>query len=69
VHVGTLIARFGRWGNAETVPGKNGFEEMGFFQVHSMDAAGDELYVVDRALRRVAKFKMKYRQTLAAKKS
>ena len=64
---GNLIARFGRWGNAETVPGKNGFEEMGFFQVHCMDAAGDELYVVDRALRRIAKFKMKYRETVAAK--
>ena len=62
---GNLITRFGRWGNAETVPGKDGFKELGFFQVHSMDAAGDELYVVDRCLRRIAKFKMKYRQTVA----
>jgi len=65
---GNLIARFGRWGNAETIPGKNGFEELGFFQVHSMDAAGDELYVVDRCLRRIAKFKMRYRQTVATER-
>jgi hypothetical protein len=65
---GNLIARFGRWGNAETVPGLNGFEQLGFFQVHSMDAAGDRLYVVDRSLRRIARFTMGYRQTVVAER-
>ena len=37
------------------------------FQIWSMDAAGNDVYVVDKALRRIAKFSMRYRKTVSEK--
>jgi hypothetical protein len=65
---GNLIARFGHWGNAETVPDKDGKGEVGFFQIQSMDSVDNKLYVVDKALRRVAKFSMRYRKTVSERR-
>jgi hypothetical protein len=60
---GNLIARIGRWGNAETVPRRGGpASELGLSYIWGMSAAGDDLFVSDRVLRRVARVRMTYRQ-------
>ena len=56
---GNMIARIGRWGNAETVPGADGdARQLGFRLIYCLAAAGDNLYVSDKDLRRIAKIKM-----------
>ena len=61
---GNMIARIGRWGNAETLPGPDGnAREPGFSFIYCVAASGDNLYVGDKNLRRIAKIKMDYRHT------
>ena len=60
---GNMIARIGRWGNAETVPPPDGdARQLGFRLIYCLAAAGDNLYVSDKDLRRIAKIRMDYRQ-------
>ncbi len=60
---GNVITRFGRYGNAETVPGPDGdASELGFRNIYCVDAAGEYVYVGDRDLRRIARVRMAYRQ-------
>ena len=60
---GNMITRVGWWGNAETVPGEDGDpSQVGFRNIYSVAAHGDSLYVSDKDLRRIAKFKMEYRE-------
>ncbi len=60
---GNLITRFGRYGNAQTLPGEDGdAKHLGFRNIYSLSATGDSVYVNDRDLHRVAKVKMDYRQ-------
>ena len=64
---GNLIGRIGTWGNAQTVPEAGGnAAELGFWSIFSLDAVGDVLYICDKDLRRIAKFRMKYRDRKAA---
>jgi hypothetical protein len=57
------IQRLGCHGNAETRPGSDGSaKDLGFRIIQSIAAVGDDLYVVDRGLRRVAKVSMVYRE-------
>lgn len=66
-NAGNLIARIGRWGNAQTQPKPGGpASELGFDYIYALAAAGDDLYVCDRVLRRVARLRMDYRLTAAA---
>jgi hypothetical protein len=66
-NAGNLIARIGRWGNAQTQPQPGGpASELGFDYIYALAAAGDDLYVCDRVLRRVARLRMDYRTTAAA---
>lgn len=59
---GNMLARVGRWGNAETVPGPDGNPlELGFRMIYCLAAAGDKLYVSDKDLRRIALVQMEYR--------
>lgn len=61
---GNMITRVGRWGNAETVPGPDGnTRNLGFSFIYCVAAAGDNLYVGDKQLRRIAKMTMSYRET------
>jgi hypothetical protein len=61
---GNMIARIGRWGNAETVPGDGAdAAHIGFRLIYCLAAAGDHLYVSDKDLRRIAKVRMDYRDT------
>jgi len=39
---------------------------LGFWSIFSLDAVGDVLYICDKDLRRIAKFRMKYRDRKAA---
>jgi hypothetical protein len=65
---GNMIARFGRWGNAETKPGPNGdARNLGFRLIYCLTTAKDSVYVSDKDLRRIAKIKMAYRETREAK--
>jgi hypothetical protein len=60
---GNMIARIGRWGNAETLPGLDGdARQLGFRLVYCLAAAGDRLFVSDKDLRRVAQIRMDYRE-------
>ena len=60
---GNMLARIGRWGNAETVPGDDGnARDVGFRLIYCLAAAGDTLYASDKDLRRIAQFRMDYRQ-------
>ena len=60
---GNMIARIGRWGNAETTPGPDGdARRVGFRFLYCLAAAGDSLYVSDKDLRRIAKIRMDYRE-------
>jgi hypothetical protein len=60
---GNMIARIGRWGNAETLPGPDGdARQLGFRLVYCLAAAGDQLFVSDKDLRRVARVRMEYRE-------
>jgi hypothetical protein len=63
---GNLIARIGRWGGAQTVP-KAGESagDLGFAYIYGLSARGDELFVVDRVLRRVSRVLMGYRRTVS----
>ncbi len=64
---GNMIARIGRWGNAETLPGPNGDAgELGFRLIYCLAAGGDHLFVSDKDLRRVAKVRMDYRESKEA---
>jgi hypothetical protein len=64
---GNMIARIGRWGNAETVPGPDGDAAgLGFRLIYCLAAAGDHLFVTDKDLRRVAKVRMDYRESKEA---
>jgi hypothetical protein len=64
---GNMIARIGRWGNAETLPGPDGrAAEMGFRLIYCLAAAEDELFVSDKDLRRIAQIRMDYRQSREA---
>jgi hypothetical protein len=66
-NAGNLIARIGRWGNAQTRPKLGGpASELGFDCIYALAAAGDELFVCDRVLRRIARLRMDYRTTAAA---
>lgn len=66
-NAGNLIARIGRWGNAQTRPKPGGLaSELGFDYIYALAAAGDDLFVCDRVLRRVARLRMDYRTTAAA---
>ena len=59
---GNMLARFGRWGNAETVPGPDGNpRQLGFRMIYCLAAADDTLYVSDKDLRRIAQVQMEYR--------
>ncbi|MGI6416787.1 MAG: hypothetical protein ACOX1P_14035 [Thermoguttaceae bacterium] len=61
---GNMIARIGRWGNAETRPHPGGSaRQIGFRLIYCVAAAGDSLFVSDKDLRRIAKIRMDYRQT------
>jgi hypothetical protein len=63
---GNMIARIGRWGSAETLPGADGdARELGFHFIYCVAAAGDRCYVGDKHLRRIAKVGMAYRETRA----
>ena len=65
---GNLICRIGWWGNAETVPGPEGdATQLGFASPYCLSAAGDVLYVSDKDLRRIAKFRMEYRELKTAR--
>ena len=65
---GNLIEQFGAYGNAETVPGEDAdADDLGFRNIYSLSAAGDALYVSDKDLRRVAKVRVDYRQTMMKK--
>ncbi len=62
---GNLITRFGRYGNAETIPTQDGnAKQLGFRNIYSVAASGEYAYVSDRDLHRVAKIKMEYRETV-----
>lgn len=63
---GNLICRIGTWGNAETVPADGDASVVGFHNIHGLAAAGDTLYVSDQGLRRIAKFRMAYRDMRTA---
>lgn len=60
---GNLITRLGWWGNAQTIPPAGDARDFGFWNIYGLTAAGDDLYVSDKDLRRIAKFRMDYRQT------
>jgi hypothetical protein len=61
---GNMIARIGRWGNAETLPGPDrNARELGFRMIYCLATSGDSLYVSDKDLRRVARIEMAYRET------
>ena len=65
---GNLITRFGRFGNAETVPGRDGSaKHLGFRNIYSIAASGQYAYICDRDLRRIARVKMTYRETASAR--
>jgi len=60
---GNLIARVGRWGNAQTVPAAGEpAAGLGFSYIYSLSACGDRLFVADRVLRRIAVVKIDYRR-------
>jgi len=63
---GNLIARLGWWGSAQTVPADGDARRFGFWNIYGLTAAGDALYVSDKDLRRVAKFRMEYRRAWSA---
>jgi hypothetical protein len=64
---GNMIARIGRWGNAETRPEPGGSaRQIGFRLIYCLAAAGDSLYVSDKDLRRIAKVRMDYREAKEA---
>jgi hypothetical protein len=59
---GNMIARIGRWGNAETLPGEDGHAaDLGFRMIYGLAATGDHLFVSDKDLRRIARIRMAYR--------
>ena len=59
---GNTIARFGRWGNAQTKPGPDGnARDLGFRLIYCVTTSGDHVYVSDKDLRRIAQVKMDYR--------
>ncbi len=65
---GNLITRFGRFGNAQTVPGADGnAKEIGFRNIYCVAASGENAWVSDRDMRRVARVKMEYREKKQAK--
>jgi hypothetical protein len=65
---GNLITRFGRYGNAETLPGEDGnTRQLGFRNIYCLAATGDILYVCDRDLRRIARVRVDYRDTKVAR--
>jgi hypothetical protein len=60
---GNLITRFGRYGNAETLPGKDGdAKQLGFRNIYGVAASGDHAYISDRDLHRIAIVRMDYRE-------
>jgi hypothetical protein len=64
---GNMIARIGRWGNAETAPEPGGSaRQLGFRLIYCLAAAGDNLYVSDKDLRRISKIRMEYREVKEA---
>jgi hypothetical protein len=64
---GNMVARFGRWGNADTKPGPDGSARaLGFRLIYCVTAAGDSVYVSDKDLRRIANVKMAYRTSSEA---
>ena len=57
-----MITRFGRWGNAQTKPAPDGnARELGFRLIYCVTTVGDNVYVSDKDLRRIARVKMDYR--------
>jgi hypothetical protein len=59
---GNTIARFGRWGNAQTKPRPDGnARDLGFRLIYCVTTSGDSVYVSDKDLRRIAQVKMAYR--------
>ncbi len=61
---GNLIARFGRFGNAETLPGPaQSAKQLGLRNIYCVAATGDYAYICDRDLRRVAEVRMAYRES------
>jgi hypothetical protein len=61
---GNVITRFGRFGNAETLPGEDGnAKHLGFRNIYCLAANGEHVWVGDRDLRRIAKVRMAYRET------
>ena len=64
---GNLICRLGTWGNAQTVPTDSDSSRVGFHNIHGLAAAGDSLCVSDKDLRRIAKFRMEYRELKTAR--
>ena len=64
---GNMIARFGRWGNAQTKPGPDGnARDLGFRLIYCVTTSGDNVYVSDKDLRRIAQVKMAYRASREA---
>jgi len=62
---GNLITRFGRFGNAETLPGPDGSaKQLGFRNIYSVAATGEYAYISDRDLRRIAIIRMDYRDSV-----
>jgi hypothetical protein len=65
---GNVITRFGRFGNAQTLPGPDGEAgELGFRNIYCVSATGEHAWICDRDLRRVAKVRMAYRQSRKVK--
>jgi hypothetical protein len=60
---GNLIATFGCFGNAQTVPIAGDARDLGFRLIYCIDAVGDTCYVGDKDLRRIARVRMAYRET------
>jgi hypothetical protein len=57
-----MITRFGRWGNAQTMPGPDGnARKLGFRLIYCVTTSCDSVYVSDKDLRRIAQVKMDYR--------
>jgi hypothetical protein len=59
---GNLIAAWGTFGNAATLPAVGGdARDIGFRNIGSVAAAGDRIYVVDRDVRRLVGVRLGYR--------
>ncbi|HHE74285.1 MAG TPA: hypothetical protein ENL37_04270 [Desulfobacteraceae bacterium] len=64
---GNLVVRIGWWGNAEDVPADGDAAKLGFWSINSLATFDECLYVCDKDLRRIAKIRMAYRETIEIK--